>query len=569
MKLKYLYSALIAAMSLTLASSCDNPNDEATLLAEVQVSESYISLPTTGETCTATFEVNASADWTATVSADWLTVAPLSGAAGKQTITLSAAASEGRTAEVAITAGGKTQYINVIQGIATVSSVSCAECLAGPDSKNYQIKGTVTKIVNTTYGNWYINDGTGEVYIYGTLDKTGAEKNFLSLGLEVGDIVTVQGPKTTYNGVVELVNVTVVKIEKSLIKVEEVTETAFTSDGGEFTATLDNKGENLFVEIPEAAQEWLSISGVAGNNVTFKVAPNTAGPRVATIVFKTQSNGKDYSSELSISQDGLSGTLEVPFTVAEAIAYCNKLGGDSPKEFYVKGIVTKIQSAYNANYGNGTFWISDDGTHSVAENGKSTADTAHDFEVYRALWLGNQKWTDDNKALSEGDEVVICGTLTLYNGIAETASGKSYVYSVNGCTTDVNGLGSLNAPFNAAGAYAAASNGVTSNVYVAGKISKVLYTFSATYGTATFWLSTDGTFNGAENAKSTTDYEHDFECYGVYYFNNTPWTDGCTQVAEGDDAVIYGAITLYNGMAETSNKKAWIYSLNGVTGTEE
>ena len=71
------------------------------------------------------------------------------------------------------------QRINIIQGIATVSNATCAEVLAGPDSKTYRVTGTVTKIVNTTYGNWYLNDGTGEVYIYGTLDSKGGTKNFL------------------------------------------------------------------------------------------------------------------------------------------------------------------------------------------------------------------------------------------------------------------------------------------------------------------------------------------------------------------------------------------------------
>mgnify|MGYP000063794915 CR=1 FL=1 len=50
----------------------------------------------------------------------------------------------------------------------------------------------MTAIANTTYGNLYLNDGTGEIYIYGTLDASGAEKNFLSLGIEVGDEITVQ-----------------------------------------------------------------------------------------------------------------------------------------------------------------------------------------------------------------------------------------------------------------------------------------------------------------------------------------------------------------------------------------
>ena len=78
---------------------------------------------------------------------------------------MDADAGEGRTAEVLSTCAGKTQHIHVIQGIATVSNATCAEVLAGPDSKTYRVTGTVTKIVNTTYGNWYMDDGTGVLYI--------------------------------------------------------------------------------------------------------------------------------------------------------------------------------------------------------------------------------------------------------------------------------------------------------------------------------------------------------------------------------------------------------------------
>ena len=70
-----------------------------------------------------------------------------------------------------------------MQGLSTVSTATCAEVIAGPDSKTYQVKGVCTSIANTTYGNWYLKDDTGEIYIYGTLDKNGKEKNFLSLGL--------------------------------------------------------------------------------------------------------------------------------------------------------------------------------------------------------------------------------------------------------------------------------------------------------------------------------------------------------------------------------------------------
>ena len=165
--------------------------------------------------------LTASSNWTISSIPEWLTVSPASGSAGQQTVTFSVgAATETQTATLQLECAGKTQLINVLQltAKADLPLSTCAQVEAGEDGKSYRVKGTCTAIANTTYGNWYLNDGTGEVYIYGTLDAAGQEKNFLSLGIDVGDIVTVEGPRTNYNGTIELVNVTVIDIEKSLIR---------------------------------------------------------------------------------------------------------------------------------------------------------------------------------------------------------------------------------------------------------------------------------------------------------------------------------------------------------------
>lgn len=97
-----------------------------------------------------------------------------------------------------------------------VTTATCAEIIAGDDGTNYRVTGKCVEITNTTYGNWYLEDATGKIYIYGTLDKEGnAGKNnsIASWGIKVGDEITVEGPKTTWNGTVELVNVKVIKIK--------------------------------------------------------------------------------------------------------------------------------------------------------------------------------------------------------------------------------------------------------------------------------------------------------------------------------------------------------------------
>lgn len=351
MKLKYFVPMFI--MALAMLTSCSD-DDVVTYPDGLRVSSSYMALPVDGGTATIT--VNCSQKWSVdTVGAfskktPWFDYKIIEEKDSLPKIQLSADATlDGRSTSFKIVAeNGTTQIVNVMQGLSTVSTATCAEVIAGPDSKTYQVKGTCTAIANTTYGNWYLNDGTGEIYIYGTLDKDGKEKNFLSLGLEVGDEVVVQGPKTTYGTTVELVNVTVVAINKSLIKVDstyvgEVASNELPLEGGELTAYVTCKGNGVTVDIPEDAKDWLSIAAIknGGSEVVFKAAPNTGGDRNTTVIFKTTDGKKDYTSQMTISQKG----AIVPVTVAEFKA---KEVGDA--QYRLTGLVTKVDDAAAGKY---------------------------------------------------------------------------------------------------------------------------------------------------------------------------------------------------------------------------
>ena len=219
MKLKYIFPLLIAM--LAFMTSCDE-DETATLLKEIKVSSSFVALPVDGGSSKIT--VTAQDSWTVEkVTTDknkveWLTISSSAGNAGESELTFtSPKAIDGRTAEVLIHSGGKTQRLKVMQGLAKISKATVAEAKAAPDGKTLRISGVVTSIANTQYGNWYLTDDTGELYIYGTLDKKGGTQNFVSLGLEVGDEVTIEGPKSSYNAVAQMVNVMVIEFKKSLI----------------------------------------------------------------------------------------------------------------------------------------------------------------------------------------------------------------------------------------------------------------------------------------------------------------------------------------------------------------
>ena len=562
MKLRYIIPMFMAAVTMLVGCSED---EEKSTLSQIQVSQSVISLAAGEEADPAdkefetTITLKANGDWEFKDVPEWLTITPASGSAGQQDVVFKAKkTTESRAAFLKLLCNGQEQEINV-QQIAKKVDIplsTCAQIIAGEDGKTYRVKGTVKSIANTTYGNWYLKDETGEVYIYGTLDKNGNEKNFLSLGIGVGDIVTVEGPRKDYSGTIEMVNVTVIAIEKSLIAVNalDIEGNTVAKTGGEFHATLSNKGNSLDVKIPEDAKDWLFVTGInisgETSTVTFKVLPNTGGARKATVTFVTTSGGKEYTAETSITQEAdvlpHGENPDDPFTVAEAIAKCKAIGSTTDGViYYAKGKISSISSIDTGNFGNATFNISDNGTDENA------------LTCFRSKYLNNEKFTSEEQ-IGVGDEVVICGKLVDYKGETPEFSGNVYIYKLKKYVPGA-GDGSLNNPFSAEEAIAYVDAGGTDAVYVKGVVSELVKGgFGASYGNGSFFISDNGTKYG--------DPLKDFEAYQVNYLDNRLWTEVDPQIAVGDVVIIYGPLTTYNTTRETKGKgAAYIYSLNGKT----
>lgn len=410
MKLKYLFTALVAI--LALFTSC---NDDQTLdtLGKVQVSQSFVSIPVEGGS--ASFKVNAASDWKIvcmtqykytytdadgqkkekTAEKDsiptWLKVTPTVGEAGETVVTVSAEATKGANSTMLqFVCDNEIQRVNILQGVLNPPYSTCADILAGNDGETYKVKGTLTKLSNTVWGNWYINDGTGEVYVYGTLDANGSAQNFASLKLEEGDEVTIQGPRETYKGTPQLKNVTVLSYTKSLIKVEELDKDTLDKAGEDFKVTLTVKGEGVTVDIPEADQSWLSVKGIVTSGtkaeITFHANANAGGARSSSIGF-TSTKGKQ-SSTVTAKVYQLGSIIECP------IAEFNKAEKGSTV-YRLTGVITKV-----ANSASGNCYIKD-----------ATGETY----VYH---LG-AKGDFEKKGLKVGDVVTLTGVKDIYNGTGQ------------------------------------------------------------------------------------------------------------------------------------------------------
>lgn len=114
--------------------------------------------------------------------------------------------------------GNKTKYLDSAASDAFTWNISAdypvvtiEEFISKPVNLYYyyQVTGQITSIVNTQFGNLYVADETGELYIYGVLPEYGAANGQFSTNEATKDItagmtLTVCGPRSEYNGSVQM-----------------------------------------------------------------------------------------------------------------------------------------------------------------------------------------------------------------------------------------------------------------------------------------------------------------------------------------------------------------------------
>ena len=150
------------------------------------------------------------AEVTATTDAEWISFvydepyifaagAPNDGAAREAVITFSA---EGYPS-VEITVAQ-----DAVPGAEEDETMTIAKFLEkGDTTTEYTLTGKITNVANTTYGNFDLTDDTGSVYVYGLLTPEGAsQKQWAAAGLKQGDIITIKGKYSLYNGSPQIKN---------------------------------------------------------------------------------------------------------------------------------------------------------------------------------------------------------------------------------------------------------------------------------------------------------------------------------------------------------------------------
>lgn len=255
---------------------------------------------------------------------------------GKADVIAFAVAKNTQINKMVVTLGGEPGEVTPDDPKTDLELSTCADVIAGEDGTTFRVKGVCTSILNTTYGNWDLTDETGTIRIYGTLDANGQTKNFLSLGIEEGDTVTVEGPKTTYNTTVELVDVTVVNIAKKQGEVPQV-ELITVAKALDIIDALEN-GKTT-AEVYQVKGFVVSISEISTQygNATFILADN-ADAQTGLTVFRA----KGLNNE-SITDEQL-------FKVGDVVIVEGKL------QKYVKNdvVTPELSSGYIVSIGEST-----------------------------------------------------------------------------------------------------------------------------------------------------------------------------------------------------------------------
>ena len=232
-----------------------------------------------------------------------------------------------------------------------VPSDATAEVIAA--APLYTLNGTITSVTNTSYGNFYLNDGTGEVLIYGLVGPNGETKYWANSGAKVGDDITVKTIRTEYGNAPQGKNATFVEVKTPgtlAFWSFEATAASFIAAGGEKTIEL-----NIYNSTSDVV--------ISSDNAQFSA---TYANGVLTIEALENTNTEAVEGNITVT----CGTLSQVIAVTQAAASAS---GDEKTEVTTElKFILDNRKSWNANQQ--TWEV--EGVKLVNDKGSSTSNVA-------------------------------------------------------------------------------------------------------------------------------------------------------------------------------------------------
>ena len=206
------------------------------------------------------------------------------------------------------------------------------------------------------------------------------------------------------------------------------TELTFEIAGGTKTVAVEANREWSIADA-DKIPSWLKVEKTSDTEITVVATGKNEGKdQTCTVTVRMVGVKKTFTvtqkgegGEVTPVEEG-DGSKEKPYSATQALAVTSALEKDAKtdKEYYVKGIVCEVKEI-STQFGNATFWISDDGSN----------DKATRFYVFRAKDANGASITDPNR-VKVGDAVVVYGIFQNYFGNTPQVSQGGQIISVNG-----------------------------------------------------------------------------------------------------------------------------------------
>ena len=292
------------------------------------------------------------------------------------------------------------------QGPVAGDTVTVAKFLEMKDTATeFVLTGKITRVANTTYGNFDLTDETGTIYIFGLLTPDGdAQKQWAAAGLRENDTITLKGKYSEYNNSAQIKNA----IYVSHVSAPFISASALTVEATATSATIAVKSNVAWKVACDAA--WVTSYTQSGeNDGTLEIvleANTTTENRNATFTFTAD----NVESTVILTQAAAGATDTKGTYTSEAF-----MTGGSGNKFYAEK-VSVAGTPYNCYKLGTSSVVGDYTTKAVGESGDLT------LSFYAVGWNG--KTSKLNVYL---DGVKVGNTLTL---VANSGAANNTPYTI-------------------------------------------------------------------------------------------------------------------------------------------
>ena len=318
----------------------------------------------------------------------------------------------------------------------------------------YRLTGTITDIVSTEYGNFTLVDETGSVYVYG-LTKTKVssnDKSFASIGVEEGDVVTLEGKRAVHNNNPQVGGAYYISHVATPTLSLDPSSLVFSASGGSETVTATFKNFAGDVTITASSDNNVFHTSVTDNIITVSVAAHTTDAEIGTLTVTAKSGEQVVSKTVDLRQESGLSYLDKTFFVESFGGSDSSLGTGSAEfksdneGWVVENAYLAGASSHSARFGTSSKLGKATTPSIVIKNGDyDYSGTALKLSFKAAAWDGNSEKTTlkvsakgatlSGDGFTNGTVTTVKGAWTDYELNVAGFTGDSFSITFEGAAT--------------------------------------------------------------------------------------------------------------------------------------